>query len=139
MQFNLGRHCLPLLLFLLAVPSCRLPHVGQRLLHIHIVQDGKPVLSGIRGVPDNTPVNQMWDVIDDVSLETSANELLRTDENDADSLTLTGKVLIRIKHVDKVLAESTVSELKLVRSGGTSTWTLAAGEGERIRKVVNGQ
>jgi hypothetical protein len=139
MQFNLVRLCAPLLLFLIAVPSCGLPHVGLRLLHIDIVQDGTPAFSGICGVPDDTPINQMWDVLGDVPLEAFGDEAPGTTDKDADAVTLTGKVLIRIKHVDRVLAETTVSELKLVRSGGTSTWTLAAGEGERIRRQISGQ
>ena len=139
MQLNPGRLCLPVLLFLIAVASCRFPHVGMQLLDIDIVQDGKPVFSGIRGVRDDMPVKQMWDVLGDVPFEASGDEVPGTTDRDADFVTLTGKVLIRIKHVDRVLAESTVSELKLVRSGGTSTWMLAAGEGQRIRGQVNGQ
>ena len=139
MQLHLVRLCLPLLFFLLGVPSCELPHVGQRLLHIEIEQNGKPAFSGIRGVRDDMPVKQMWDVLGDVTFEASGDEVLGTTDKDADSVTLTGKVLIRIKHVDRVLAETTVSELKLARSGGTSTWMLAAGEGQRIRGQVNGQ
>lgn len=139
MQSSLVRVCLPLLLFLLAVPSCRFPHVGQRLLDIDIVQDGKPVFSGIRGVPDDTPVKQMWDVVDDVQFHASGDEVPGTTDNGADSVTLTGKISIRIKHVDNFLADTTVSELKLVRSGGSPTWTFATGEGQRIRQQVNGQ
>ena len=139
MQLNLVRLCLPPLLFLLAVPSCRFPHVGQRLLDIEIEQDGKPAFSGIRGVRDDMPVKQMWDVLGDVPFEASGDEVPGTTDRDADSVTLTGKVLIRIKHVDRVLAETTVSELKLVRSGGTPTWMLAAGEGQRIRGQVSGR
>lgn len=139
MPLNLVRLCLPPLLLLLAVPSCRFPHVGLRLLDIDIVHDGKLAFTGIWGIPDNTSFKQVWDVLGDVPFKASGDEIPDTTDKDTDSVTLTGKVLIRIKHVDRVLAEAELSELKLVRSGGRSTWMLAAGEGQRIRGQVNGQ
>ena len=139
MQTKLIRVWLPLSLFLLALPACGLLQPGQRLLHIEIEQEGDSVFSGIRGVPDSTPVKRMWDVLDDVRFEAAAYVLPGTVDSDTDSLTLSGKVVVQIKHVNTVLAETSVSELKLVRSVGTSTWTLAAGEGQRIRQQVNGQ
>jgi hypothetical protein len=139
MQLNLVRLCLPLLFFLLGVPSCRFPNVRLRLLDIDIVHDGKLAFIGIWGIRDNTSFKQVWDVLGDVPFEASGDEIPGTTDKDADSVTLTGKVLIRIKHVDKVLAETTVSELKLVRSDGTPMWMLAAGEGQRIRGQVSGR
>ncbi len=41
--------------------SCT-PMPGQRLLTVQIESDGNVVYEGIRGVPDNTPVFEMWDV-----------------------------------------------------------------------------
>ena len=139
MQHNLVRLCPALLLFLLALSACGLLQPGQRLLHIEIEQDGEPAFSGIRGVPDSTPVKRMWDVLDDVLFEASADVVAGTTDRDADSVTLTGKVVIRIKHVDRILAETTISELQLVRTDSTPPWTLAAGEGERVRSKANGQ
>ena len=139
MQTNLLRVWFPLSLFLLALPACDALHPGQRLLHIEIEQDEKLAFSGIRGVPDSTPVKRMWDVLDDVPFEASDNAVPGTADSDAASVKLTGKVLIRIKHVDRVLAATTISELKLVRSGGSAAWTLAAGEGRRIRGQSDNQ
>lgn len=144
-------------LMLLAIPACGLLQPGQRLLHFEIEHDGKLAFSGIRGVPDSTPVKRMWDVVGDVPFEAAGDVapgvadsetasvaptgevVVRSKHVDSISVTLTGKVLIRIKHVEVVLAETAVSELKLVRAGSTSSWTLAAGEGERIGRQASGR
>ena len=52
-----------------SVPKLKL-HVGclplgQRLLVFEIEQNGEVVLSGFRGVPADTPVKRMWDVVGD--------------------------------------------------------------------------
>jgi len=92
MQTKLIRVWLPLSLFLLALSACGLLQPGQRLLQIEIEQDGKSVFSGIRGVPDSTPVKQMWDVVDDVPFEAAADVVPGTADSDTDSLTLAAAV-----------------------------------------------
>jgi hypothetical protein len=137
MPVNFARRCLSLSLFLLAFPACGLLQPGQRLLHIEIEQDGKLVFSGIRGVPDSTPVKQMWDVVGGIPFKAAGDEVAGATDQDAESANLTGKVVIRIKHVDRILAETTVSQLQLTRSADKATWVLAADEAERIRRQVN--
>lgn len=138
MQINLARVWLPLSLFLLAAPASNSVHVGQWLLYIDIEEAGTTVLTGDTSVPENTPVQQIWGVLVDL-------ELLRVDDNlpsstgsDPETVTLSGKVRIHIKGVERSFGETTVSGLKVVRYR-RGPWKLAAGEGERIRGQVTGR
>ena len=108
---------------------------GQRLLTIEILQDGKVVLSGIRGVPDSTPVDPMWNELDDLEFESSKK--LPGDDEGSDATTLAGESIVRIRHTDNVLAEKKVSDLKLtkVKDKDKHLWKLADGEADRVRKA----
>jgi hypothetical protein len=119
-----------LALFFLAVTSCG--HVGQRLLHIEIERDGKIAFEGIRGVPDNMPVEQMWDVLGDVPFETTADSL----GTDVRTFALDGNVVVRIKHVDRELGLASLTTLSLHRDATSSSWRLSDGETGRVKQAV---
>jgi hypothetical protein len=105
---------------------------GQRLLTIQIESDGNVVYEGIRGVPDSTPVDGMWEVLGDVPFEPTDTQAHRTEDENANERTLNGTVVLRIKHVDKELASASVEELALHYSDGK--WLLDAAEVSRIKQ-----
>ena len=113
-------------LSILTTISC--VHVGQRLLTIQIEVDGKVMFEGIRGVPDTMAVNDMWDVLSDVSFEA------RTDQ--APSAELNGNVIVRIKHVDRELATAQLNTLSLQSDPSGSKWVIGKDESERIKQAA---
>jgi hypothetical protein len=122
-----------LLCIALAVTSC--VHVGQRLLHIEVELDGKVAFEGIRGVPDNTPVEQMWDVLNGVPFEMTADYADSLSDPDEQTRTLNGNVVVRIRHVDHELAVASLSSLALERGGSDSSWFLSDGEANRVKQA----
>ena len=115
-------------LVLFSTTSC--VHVGQRLLTIQIEVDGQVVLEGIRGVPDNTPVNEMWDVLGDVSFMSMSAEHEHPD-------TLNGNVVVRIKHVDRQLTSAKLKTLSLQPDDAGSEWSIGKDEAERIKQAAS--
>lgn len=120
-----------LLLLSPAMTSC--VHIGQRHLHIEIELDGQVVFEGMRGVNDNMPVEQMWRVLDDVPFKMTAGYLNSLGSTDIQTHTLNGKVLVRIKHVDRQLAIASLSSLSLSRDS-TGSWLLDDGETGRVEQ-----
>ena len=123
-----------LALLVLATTSC--VHIGQRLLHIEIELDGQVVFTGMRGVRDDMPVEQMWGVLADVSFELAADSASSHEGTSERSRSLDGNVVVRIKHVDRELAVASLSSLSLTRDAATSSWSLSKGESERIQQAV---
>lgn len=119
-----------LILFCLALPSCG--HLGQRLLHIEIELDGQVTFEGIRGVPDNMPVDEMWDVLGDVHFEIDEDAVSHLDALTQD---LTGSIVVRIKHVDDELGMASLSSLSLSREAIGSSWLLGDGETDRVKRA----
>lgn len=72
-------------------------HYGQRLLTYEIDVNGQVVYQGIRGVPDNMPVEKMWKILEEVEFEPTPNQTPTTP--------LPGVVVVRIKHVNNELAK----------------------------------
>jgi hypothetical protein len=112
-------------------------HVGQRLLHFEILVDEHIQLSGLRGVNDNMPVHQMWNVLADVTFTPVAKET-RTDAPNQTIVTYQGKVVIRFRHVDNVLDSISTESLTLSRSQATDFWSLNQGEFDRLKNLANG-
>jgi hypothetical protein len=114
------------IILLLSAVSC--VNFGQRLLTIQIEHNGRPAFEGTRGVPDNMPVNRMWDVLDDVPF-TANTEQPHTNE-------LSGDVVVRIKHVDRELASAKLEQLTLRPDADRLSWSLDQDETERIKQAA---
>lgn len=82
---------------LLVLLSIGCAHYGQRLLTYEIDVNGQVLYQGMRGVPDNLPVEKMWKVLEEVEFESTPNQTPPTP--------LPGVVVVRIKHVNKELAK----------------------------------
>jgi len=123
------RSCIAALLCM-SLSSCT--PSGQRLLTVQIESDGNVVFDGIRGVPDNTPVVEMWNVLGDIPFETTAddNSALDGEEN---ARRLEGAIVVRIKHVDNELASASLKTLTLRSDDGGASWTLDGAEVKRIK------
>lgn len=120
--------CLPL-----TSVSC-LP--GQRLLTIQIEVEGNPEYEGVRGVPDSTPVAQMWDVLGDVRFKPTTTKASSQNAAPLDSQVLEGAIVVRIMHVNDELATASRSKLTLRYDDATDAWKLEQTEVERIRDAA---
>ena len=125
--------CVLPLAALLAITSC--VNVGQRLLHFEVESGEGIAFTGFRGVPDNTPVDKMWDVLDDLPLDVS-DEVADSISSDELAHTISESVTIRIKHVDNVLGELSLSSLTLTRPDGSAAWQLADEDVNRIQSQL---
>ncbi len=112
---------------------------GQRLLTVQIESDGKVVYEGIRGVPDNTPVVEMWDVLDDVPFKPTTTKNNGAENDTTNRVTLEGAVVVRIKHVNRELANAALEELTFRHNKVEATWSLDAAEVARIKRSVDDQ
>ena len=70
-------------------------------------------------------------------VEASGALLAGNTETDPNSLKLSGTVMVRIKHVDNELTNTTLEELSFLRIGNSPNWQLADGEGDRVRRLIN--
>ena len=127
----------PLLLSLGCETVPSYSHVGQRLLYFEILVDDQIQFSGFRGVNDNMPVQQMWDVLADVTF-TPIDKETKIDASHQTTLTYQGKVVIRIKHVDEELDSISTETLTLSRSQATDSWSLNHDEFDRLKNLPNG-
>ena len=116
----------------LAMVSC---HMGQRYLTFEIEVDEKVVLAGHRGVPDDTPVDEMWDRLDDISFDVPEDSTSELEAAAGQSLTLDGNVVVRIRHVDRELSRAAVSSLTLTRDTPSSAWTLSESDLEQFQRA----
>jgi len=131
------RSLLLLSMVLLIFSGCNLLlPVGQRLLHFEILVDDQIQLSGLRGVNDNMPIHQMWDVLPDITFEPVDKETKTAAPNQT-TLTYQGKVVIRIKHVDDELDSISTETLTLSRSAETNSWSLNQQEVDRLKHLLN--
>jgi hypothetical protein len=132
------RRCLLLLsTALLIFPGCNLLlPVGQRLLDFEILIDDQIQLSGFRGVNDNMPIHQMWDVLPDITFE-HVDKKTKIDAPNQTTLTYQGKIGIRIKHVDEELDSISTTTLTLSRSETTNAWSLSQKDIDRLKHLLN--
>jgi hypothetical protein len=94
--------------------------------------DGQVTFEGIRGVPDNMPVDEMWDVLGDVHFEIDEDAVSHLDALTQD---LTGSIVVRIKHVDDELGMASLSSLSLSREAIGSSWLLGDGVTDRVKRA----
>ena len=83
---------------------------------------------GKRGVPDNTPVDEMWNELGEVSFKAKTAGPVSEE--------LDGDVVIRIKHVDRELAKVSLTALSLQADTAESAWSIDSAEGERIKTAT---
>ncbi|MDG1872784.1 MAG: hypothetical protein P8J27_02645 [Mariniblastus sp.] len=121
-----------LLCLLVTLSSCGRPP-GQRLLTVQIELDGKVVYDGIRGVPDSTPVVEMWNVLGDFQFEENATDADVLENTPNNIRTLKGNVVVKISHANDELACASLAELTLLSRGPSGGWTLDEGEVARIK------
>jgi hypothetical protein len=112
--------------------------LGQRLLTVQIESNGKVVYEGIRGVPDSTPVVEMWDVLDDVPFEYTVKDGNAIEDDETNTRKLEGALVLRVKHVNNELARASLEKLTLRSDDAGETWSLDGAEVERI-KVAAGE
>lgn len=140
MQMKFRLHSLLLSVPLLLSLGCEIVpsylHLGQRLLHFEILVDDQIQLSGLRGVNDNMPIQQMWDVLPDITFEPVDKET-QTDAPNQTTLTYQGKIVIRIKHVDEELDSISTKTLTLSKSETTNAWSLSQKDNERLKHLLN--
>jgi len=109
---------------------------GQRLLNFEILLDDQIHFTGFRGVDDNMPISQMWDVLPDITFE-PVDKKSKTDAPNQTTLTYKGKIAIRIKHVDDELGSISTETLTLSRSAETNSWSLNQQEVNRLKHLLN--
>ncbi|MGB4737019.1 MAG: hypothetical protein WBH50_02475 [Fuerstiella sp.] len=104
---------------------------GQRLLTVQIEKDGAVVYEGFHGVPDTTPVPDMWDVLEDIPFEPIETGGDNADAKDGAKQTLDGSIIVRIKHVDAVVATSELESLTI--TSNEDGWSLDGDQVSRIK------
>ncbi|MEM7477877.1 MAG: hypothetical protein AAF483_23065 [Planctomycetota bacterium] len=111
----------------LMLSACMPP--GQRLLDISIEVDGQAKIEAIYGVPDYTPVEDMWDELSVVEFQCSPEEAAGIFESYG---SIEGEVVITIRHVQDVLASSTVNDLLMVQGRNKASWKISPDEIQRL-------
>ena len=111
-------------------------HVGQRLLVFEILFDDEVQFAGFRGVNDNMPIHQMWDVLPNITFEPVGKET-KTDTSNQTILTYQGKIVIRIKHVENELDSISTETLTLSKLAETNSWSLNQQEIDRLKHLLN--
>ena len=119
------------LVLLMMLSGCSFP--GQRLLHLEISVDGEIQLEGMRGVPDSTPIEKMWDILPEVEFAASEKATGQTADSQSNLEELSGEVTVTIFHGDSNLASSTVQSLSLSPNPDGSGWILQPGELDRLK------
>lgn len=105
---------------------------GQRLLTVQIEKNGAVVYEGFHGVPDATPVPDMWDVLEDIPFEPIERGDSKADSEDATKQTMDGSIVVRIKHVDTVLVTSEMKSLTITSQ--QDGWSLDRDQVSRIKQ-----
>ena len=122
------------LLFLSAMLGSCIP--GQRLLTVQIESEGRVVYEGIHGVPDTTPVEDMWNVIGEVPFHSMAKQNDALGEAKKDVRELEGSIVVRIKHVDDELTRVALKGLTIHSSDSGASWSLEGDEVKRVKEAV---
>ncbi len=122
-----------LLCLCLTSVSCT-PLPGQRLLTVQIESDGSVLYEGIRGVPDTTPVVEMWDELSDISFKSIASTNKDAEDGETNTRTVEGTVIVRIKHVNEELTSVSLKKLTIRSNDNGASWSLDAAEAARINE-----
>ena len=123
------------LVFILCLTGCSsisLPS-GQKLLTVQIESQGQVVLQGIVGVSDRMAVDQMWNVLGDLRFE-STHDIFQPKETGQQSRSIVGTAIVKILHVDEVLASRKIDSLSVVERG-EGEWCFSATELSRIKQA----
>ena len=115
-------------------PGCTFP--GQRLLYIEIAVDGETRLEARRGVPDSTPIEEMWDVLVDLQFAAPeiASEASKSRSKPGVEWNPEEEVTVTIFHGESELASSTVESLAWIPT--EDGWVLQVGELERLKRAA---
>ena len=116
-------------LCVLLLVACAPP--GQRLLRFEIELDGEVMFTGIRGVPDQMPVDEMWHVLSEVSFEAAPANTVQATASES----LSGEIVVRIQHTGETLASATLEALALTRDSANATWHLSETEASRVESA----
>lgn len=103
--------------------GCVLP--GQRLLTIQIERDDMTIFSGNYGVPDNTPVDKMFDIVAQVDLDatTAYSKTVNSQQKvEEPQESLPGQLVLLIFHSDKELARRNISNLEMSQVSEGKHW-----------------
>lgn len=112
-----------LVLALAGATGCAFP--GQRLLTIQIERDGMTIFSGNYGVPDSTPVDEMYDVVTKVDLDatTASSKTINSQQsNEEPQESLPGQLVLLILHSDEELARRNISNLEMSQISEGKYW-----------------
>ena len=113
-----------LAIVLAGASGCAFP--GQRLLTIEIDRDGLTIFSGNYGVPDSTPVDEMFDVVTKVNLDATnaSNKTVSQSEAAGGEAqeSLPGQLTLRIKHSGEELALRKISNLEMSQVSEGKYW-----------------
>ena len=123
------------LVFILCLTGCSsisLPS-GKKLLTVQIESQGQVVLEGIVGVSDRMAVDQMWNVLGDLRFE-STHDIFQAKETGQQSRSIVGTAIVKILHVDEVLASRKIDSLSVVELG-EGEWCFSATELSRIKQA----
>jgi len=102
---------------------------AARLLHLEIYVDDQLALTAIGGDSGREDGSEIWSRLDQIDWEPAEGFALPISEEDPSRVSLSGRVVIQVKHTEHVLAQSTVSELMLVRApDGKNQWQMPPGE-----------
>ena len=109
---------------------------GQRLLTVQILHDGVVLYEGQRGVPDYTPVEEMWEEVSDISFVDVVGD--DSVQNDSEEIRdISGEIVIRIWHVEQKLTECSFGKLSLHRQDAGDSWIIASPSAKRIREAAD--
>jgi hypothetical protein len=133
-QMMSSRCILAAMLMMCAILSgCSSP--GQRLLHVHIENDGKLILRTQFAVPDNWDNHAAWHELEKQSFEPAGT--LTPDSAAPQQATLKGKVRLALVHAGAPFATANAEELRVVIDPAkTGHWRLAPGEMARTEKAM---
>lgn len=121
-----------LAMFCIAISSCAGNTEGQRLVQVEIQLDDKIAFTGKQGVSDSVPVEKIWESISDTLFGATTGYSGSVDAG-SETHSLTGSVVVILRHVDRELGTSKLETLKLKKSP-PSSWKLADGEMELIKQ-----
>jgi len=101
---------------------------AARLIEAEAFVDGKVVWSAAITARDREPTERVWRLM---AREPFSSSAAFEAEPGAKTHTLKGKILLRIRHKDTVLAEAELEALALTRGPGGGKWWLSEAEMER--------
>jgi hypothetical protein len=108
---------------------------SQRLIEVRVEQDGVFMLQTQFGVSEDATSTEIWNQLGQHRFKTRGVYAADTTKNQ--SLVLSGKVAITVRHAGEPLAAAEVRELRLTLVPGTTEyWMLPGEEVERTRMAA---